>query len=326
MLRISGSRKVKRMDLEKDVGVGYTPHYVEKHGLRRCVSRITKSRNSRATVDYDFVPLMHPSAIGIAVKVGYFAKGAERAAYEMTEIAAGPKAVGQALVGKFSLYEEASQIEFHKRCALTQSESGRLAHKFNERLNELQRMHNGIFIPHIDFLPVWFYEWRSKTLTPVTALLCEKRLDPTRFKKWNDNKGGVFNVNKTMAPNGPLATIGEDDEDDEDDEQEGAAPLSKSRLTAAQMTRIIDEDVPQAFSHWTYDYTKSHSLVCDVQGVLDKSFQLTDPAIHSSAQRFGPTDHGKNGQRLFFSTHECNPLCDVLNLKHPNVAKGLGRV
>mmetsp|Transcript_24381 Transcript_24381/g.54245 ORF Transcript_24381/g.54245 Transcript_24381/m.54245 type:complete len:136 (+) Transcript_24381:742-1149(+) len=113
------------------------------------------------------------------------------------------------------------------------------------------------------------------------------------------------------------------EEDGEDEEEEEGmvhgAYLSAAALSA-DASRIIDEDVPQAFSHWTYTYTNGESLVCDVQGVLGRSFQLTDPAIHSPTRRFGPTDHGRNGQRNFFKSHECNPLCRVMHLRPPPAA------
>ena len=68
-------------------------------------------------MEWDASPLLHPNAVGIAVKKGFIAQGAERATFEMTEIASNRQPVGQLFVGKFSLYEEPSQLEFHKLCA-----------------------------------------------------------------------------------------------------------------------------------------------------------------------------------------------------------------
>ena len=81
--------------------------------------------------------------------------------------------------------------------------------------------------------------------------------------------------------------------------------------------RIIDDDIPQAFSHWTSQYTQGEFLVCDLQGVVGtKCFSFTDPAIHSKNKgKFGLTDHGIDGQKNFFRTHECNPLCRILGLR-----------
>jgi hypothetical protein len=262
---------------------------------------------------------MHPSAAGIKLKRGYLGKGAERAAYEMSEVTTAGEAVGQPLVAKVSINLELDPMEFHKGCASTQSEAGRISRKFNEVLQELEkRMKTSL--PRIEFLEVCFYSWDDPGGTQ--SILCERRLDHVRYKKWNDNKGGVDSLNKKLqedlvaAVEERMDAIDEGD-DGEDEQQEGLGPVDLSIAA-----RIIDDDIPHAFSHWSWQYTKGHSLVCDLQGVLGKeSFQLTDPAIHSRKGRYGPTDHGRKGHRLFFATHECNPLCHVLRLRRPPVRK-----
>ena len=93
---------------------------------------------------------------------------------------------------------------------------------------------------------------------------------------------------------------------------------SIQNISQVEVNRIIDDDIPQAFSHWSYNYTKGELLVCDLQGELRQDFCLTDPAISSSRQRmYGDTDLGKVGQKRFFETHQCNPLCRILHLKMP---------
>ncbi len=68
-------------------------------------------------------------------------------------------------------------------------------------------------------------------------------------------------------------------------------------IAASVVYKILDDDVPQAFSHWTYVFTKHDRLVCDLQGVLERNvFVMTDPAIHTrSGDKLGPTDHGEEG-------------------------------
>ena len=141
---------------------------------------------------------MHPHAAGIRIKYGYLGKGAERAAYEMSEITIDEEAVGQNLVAKYSIHHEPSQMEFHKHCALTQFEAGRLSKKFNENVDELQRRIS-INLPRIEFLQVWFHKWNDPAVAGgFSAILCEKRLDSSRYKKWNDNKGGVDALNMKL--------------------------------------------------------------------------------------------------------------------------------
>ncbi|CAN0477608.1 unnamed protein product, partial [Hapterophycus canaliculatus] len=88
------------------------------------------------------------------------------------------------------------------------------------------------------------------------------------------------------------------------------------------------ESYVQAFSHFSYRYTRRRLLVCDLQGVQSTSavgqdhqgvFELTDPVIHyrsasGRAQVYGRTDFGKRGIHRFFETHYCNDVCRLLGL------------
>lgn len=72
----------------------------------------------------------------------------------------------------------------------------------------------------------------------------------------------------------------------------------------------------EAFSHFTYHSSGGHLLVRDLQGRYryDRSgrksrFELTDPAINSVNQSYGPTDLGYRGIESFFANHECNEYC-----------------
>jgi len=63
--------------------------------------------------------------------------------------------------------------------------------------------------------------------------------------------------------------LSDDDDEENDGEQDGES--------------ICLADIPQAFSHFTYRYTKRKLLVCDLQGVLSGTsplLELTDPVIH----------------------------------------------
>ena len=68
-----------------------------------------------------------------------------------------------------------------------------------------------------------------------------------------------------------------------------------------------------AFSHFTWTESNCELVVCDIQGVREwDRYRLTDPAIHSTSRLYGATDHGQKGIDSFFSTHECNGLCEDL--------------
>jgi hypothetical protein len=98
----------------------------------------------------------------------------------------------------------------------------------------------------------------------------------------------------------------EEEGSDEDDDEIGAIQI---------------DDIPQAFSHFSYEYSRGRQLVCDLQGVwnADDGFMLTDPVIHhvcSEGRRHmnGATDKGEAGVKKFFETHVCNALCKRMEL------------
>ena len=146
-------------------------------------------------------------------------------------------------------------------------------------------------------------------------MLVEEELEG-RFTKWNNNAGAVkswsASKNKASAGSalgiGTMALLEEDEEEDEEDEEDPAP--------------IQTEDVPQAFSHFTYEHSKDKKLVCDLQGIWnpDDGFVLTDPVVHYVSSRGkkhknGVTDKGLEGVKRFFGTHECNALCTKIGLK-----------
>ena len=75
-------------------------------------------------------------------------------------------------------------------------------------------------------------------------------------------------------------------------------------------------DVPQAFSHFSYECSRGKQLVCDLQGVwnTEDGFMLTDPVVHyvsntGRRHKNGATDKGLEGVKRFFRTHKCGALC-----------------
>ena len=74
--------------------------------------------------------------------------------------------------------------------------------------------------------------------------------------------------------------------------------------------------IAQAFSHFTYEYSKGAFIVVDIQGgVIDNTLSITDPAIHSvNIDRYGETNNGRLGIMKFFRTHICKEECKLLGL------------
>jgi len=69
---------------------------------------------------------------------------------------------------------------------------------------------------------------------------------------------------------------------------------------------------PQAFSHFSWEFSKHTEIVVDIQGVNE---YYTDPQLHTvTGEGYGEGNLGFAGVEAFFSTHECNKVCKYLGL------------
>jgi len=119
---------------------------------------------------------------------------------------------------------------------------------------------------------------------------------------------------------GPLAAIKEEDMEPD--------AIGSTAAAAIEIDMDVDEDlfvshndVAQAFSHFSYIYGGRKSLICDLQGVVDretKVLQFTDPVVHyhdvfkeNKRGQYGRTDLGERGIQYFLKSHDCNCLCEV---------------
>tara|TARA_B100000795_G_scaffold240274_1_gene202376 strand:- start:97 stop:558 length:462 start_codon:yes stop_codon:yes gene_type:complete len=143
-------------------------------------------------------------------------------------------------------------------------------------------------------------------------ILVEPKLDG-KFTKWNNNAGHVRKVTNTDTKIADdLSDYSGEDEEDEEDDAFGDSGED-----------FETEDIPQAFSHFTYAQSDKTKLICDIQGVWNKmdGFILTDPVVHTKAKRsMGATDKGTIGMKKFFVSHVCGPLCRRLGLQPVNPA------
>ena len=285
---------------------------------------------------YKKIRFLDDRAVGILVKKKYFGEGAERLVFEMTEIDAKGVAVGLPMVAKESKWEMkegvAASENFQYNFLKTQLAAGKLAKKFNDKLDKLKV---DVSIPRIFFLECFVYGGDGQ------YFLVEKRLNQANYRKWNDNAGGVDGISRAnlhfipLTHNVGVLEEGDEDEVDEDEEDELAhekvddkelSPLVDARILDLQK-RVLDIDVPQCFSHFTHVFTQREKLVCDLQGELVGGirFECTDPCIHhrksdmhhhrrSSNRSRDATDKGLNGINDFFRTHQCNALCKILGL------------
>lgn len=70
-------------------------------------------------------------------------------------------------------------------------------------------------------------------------------------------------------------------------------------------------EVAAAFSHFTFEHTRGQQLCVDIQGV---GLEWTDPQLHSVDKAFGPADLGREGMKMFFTSHVCSARCTALGL------------
>jgi len=74
----------------------------------------------------------------------------------------------------------------------------------------------------------------------------------------------------------------------------------------------LDNQMAQAFSHFTYEHSKCQILICDIQGV---GACYTDPQVHTlSGKGFGGGNLGTTGIKAFLLRHRCNEMCGLMQL------------
>lgn len=75
--------------------------------------------------------------------------------------------------------------------------------------------------------------------------------------------------------------------------------------------------VMQAMWHFSYHVSQGKRFLCDLQGaVFRDSVVLTDPAVISNDQIYGPKDLGVEGISSFFAYHECKEFCRSRWMSH----------
>lgn len=274
--------------------------------------------------------------------------------------------VGPKMVAKESRHvgEQNMKINFHFSFAMTQLTAQRIANKFNQRVwQRLATLYPPDGMPRvwdISFLPCSVYTFLDGG--DERSVLVEKKL-VGRYTKFNGNNGYLNEAAVAAAANADKAAgsldgaknqvevtgmIEEGDDEDSDgdgascisggDDERGTPTIAGSDPScevsgrgarASTLPSFIPEpeSYVQAFSHFSYRYTRRKMLVCDLQGVQSTSnvgedragvFELTDPVIHYRSKRrrqvYGRTDLGKKGVHRFFETHRCNDVCRLLGL------------
>ena len=131
--------------------------------------------------------------------------------------------------------------------------------------------------PGVEFFPCAVYRGvDSRGVTKV--YLAGKQLDVTKYKKWNTNDGRIDGIAIDNPEDHVIGAIGLDKitlgaiyEGDEEDEEyfsddDHVVPPPLAAATTTSVNKILDEDIPQAFPHFTFSFSKRKMLICDIQG------------------------------------------------------------
>eukprot|EP00929_Paragymnodinium_shiwhaense_P113423 TRINITY_DN81718_c0_g1_i1.p1 TRINITY_DN81718_c0_g1~~TRINITY_DN81718_c0_g1_i1.p1 ORF type:complete len:627 (+),score=89.74 TRINITY_DN81718_c0_g1_i1:53-1933(+) len=234
-----------------------------------------------------FKPVAKDQKRVVTLKKNPFAQGGLRNVYRMTEIVTSAEGIIQnSLVAKESRYElpYEERLRFHIETSKCQTRAQELATEFNSRLATI-----GAKSAMVTFVHTEVYRLRDPSAQGKFRYLAVEPELTGKYTKFNGNEGSVIS--------GELAS-----------ELEESLPLDLVGLS----------DVPQAFSHWTWEFTDKQEVVVDIQGVFDRAsgkFMYTDPQLHSIEGAYGRADLKMDGMVKFFSTHKCGKSCQLLGLQ-----------
>lgn len=251
------------------------------------------------------------------------------------------------------------RMDYHREFLRTQDIANEYAKKFNSALDNLVHHFDAINhrwvknLPRIEFIePMVVEVWDNGQ---ERNILVEKFLDG-EYKKFNNNMGYVDKEARSEEEDsrpvddlvGQMNNLGlgaideecsEEEDSDSEEEDEGEEENGneeddlfdneESAPVSGTYRDVKDAYFPQAFSHFTYEKSKRHFMVVDLQGVFTiradgtRCYELTDPVIHKHRKKskqkyrtwtFGRTDRGEKGMKAFFKSHKCTEVCKLLGL------------
>eukprot|EP01039_Chlorochromonas_danica_P004645 gene4645-5087_t len=132
---------------------------------------------------------------------------------------------------------------------------------------KLDRLGVSSEIPRVIFLPCCvYYEYRNDETHEEKAFLCESRLDPNIYMKWNDNAGAVDGIGREnlravevfWERERKLEEGDEEEDRGEDIQGKDLGPIA-SEFVRQLEGEVLEADVPQAFLH-TDRHTKRTML------------------------------------------------------------------
>lgn len=296
------------------------------------------------------------AAAGVAMKRRIFGEGAERMVNKFRFLDRRNRFLETKLVAKESRFIEekegaldiAGRMKYHEVFCKTQMQAAELAHKFNEFLEMLPT--TNARTPRIKFIDCAVY-CLTEPDGQVIGVLVEKMLNPSKYMKWNSNGGyvdkvvlgassGVGKEGKDGFPGGAgaMQAIAESVEecDPESDKENGGDLAEEVTANGAvlgctgsgahvhpSLTRpIIDADIPQAFTHFTFRYTGRKKMVAPLLYVtLNSNLRLDHANNISQGLRFARGLGHLNFTACVRVDRPCHSLSVNFFLIVPNVDK-----
>lgn len=187
----------------------------------------------------------------------------------------------------------------------------KVAMEFNEKLDTIRNLDPST--PRVSFLDCSVY-YLDDDKQGEYAVVVERRLD-TKFQKWNNNNGWKWSIDN-------LESIPETVKKEEGTDEIISIWQINNNVSRVGTICASEDEVAQAFSHFSHVNSGKQLLICDLQGNYDKfaqKFRFTDPVIHYRSTKdstkkgiFGRTDKGHKGINNFFKTHQCSDLCELV--------------
>lgn len=288
----------------------------------RALDRNSSDTDVRPKCDFVETSLQHPDAKGVALKKKSFGEGQERLAFQFFELDAdGESVIGDPKVAKESRFigdELESRDKFARRFCEIQYKAKVMAKAFNKKLDSIATLDPET--PRVCFIDCCVYYLACEKRGEFSVIV-EPKLEGD-FEKWNNNNGWHRQSSKDKGGHSVI-NLTEEENSEDDDAIDGVIDLTGTEKHTAYIS-VTRNEVAQSFSHFSYHMSRKNMLICDLQGVFDKTkntFCFTDPVIHSNnpreqyqinRQRYGRTDMGQKGIDSFMKSHKCNRLCELV--------------
>jgi len=139
---------------------------------------------------------------------------------------------------------------------------------------------------------------------------------PSEFSSVKDKGGGLGGLGGDFGIIEEGSEEEESSSDEEDAEEEDAEGNTVVKVKEDK-GRALEIEAAQGFTHFTHVFSSKMTMVCDIQGVCEKTDEgkyltLTDPAFHEVEDTESKTNRQAKGVEAFYKSHVCGDVCQRL--------------